>query len=136
MIVADDRVARFVSDRLGFGLCAPFTAMGIERDGQIVAGVIYNHFEGADVHITAAGKGWTPAFMQAVGAYVFGTLECQRFTVITENEKVAKLACRLGGEVEGRMRNHFGYDRDGILIGVLASEYRYAILPSNQARLD
>lgn len=126
MIVSDERVARFVADGLGFGLVPPYTVMGIERHGVIVAGVLFNCFEGADVHFTAYGKGWTPSFMRAVGQYVFGILGCERMTATTESHFVVRLACKLGGVVEGRLRNHFGGGRDGIIVGVLKDEYRYA----------
>ncbi len=126
MIVADERVARFVCEGLGINLVPPYTVMGIERDGEITAGVVFNCFEGADVHFTAYGKGWTPQFMRAVGQYVFGALGCERMTATTEQSDVVKLACKLGGLVEGCMRNHFGKGRDGIVIGILKDEYRYA----------
>jgi RimJ/RimL family protein N-acetyltransferase len=125
MIVTGDDVARFVSGRLDFALCPPFTAMGLARDGTITAGVLFNHFEGADCHLTVAGKGWTRAFLQAVGSYVFDQLECERMTFVTEQPEVERLAIRLGGEVEGRLRNHYGYGRDGIVIGVLREEWKY-----------
>jgi hypothetical protein len=131
VIVADDRAARFVSDALGVGFCPPWTAMGIERDGVIVAGALFNVFEGADVHVSVAGKGWTRAFLRAVGVYVFGTLGCGRMTFVTENETVARLAQRLGGQLEGRMRSHFGPGRDAILIGVLRDEWRYGVQDTN-----
>ena len=99
--------------------------MGIERDGVICAGALFNHFEGADVHITVAGRGWTRAFLRAVGAYVFDQLGCERMTAITEQTPVAMLAQRLGAQIEGRLRNHFGYDRDGILLGILRQDWKY-----------
>lgn len=126
MIVADDRVAKFVSEKLGFGLCPPFTCMGIERNGEIIAGVIMNVFESEDVHISAVGRGWDRAFLEAWGDYTFNTIGCHRATMITESEYVAKLAVRLGGKIEGRLREHFGHGRDAIVVGVLAREYRYA----------
>lgn len=125
MIVAGENVAKFVSDSLGVGLCPPYTAIGIERDGKVTAGVIFNVFEEVDVHVTVAGKGWTPNFMRAVGDYVFGALDLQRMTIVTEHAKIAELAVRLGGQIEGRLRNHFGVDRDGIVAGILRDEYRF-----------
>lgn len=125
MIVADERVARFVSETLGFPLCPPYTCMGLERGGEIVAGIVFNCFEGYDVHVTAAGKGWTRGFLRAVGDYVFGQLGCLRATATTERPEVVALAEKLGGQVEGRMRNHFGKGRDGVIIGVLADEYHF-----------
>lgn len=126
MIVADERVAQFVSNQLQFGLCPPWTTIGIEREGQITAGVIINHFEGDDAHFTVAGKGWTRGFMKAFGQYVFGNLGCLRVTAITEQPEVVRLAIKMGGQIEGSLRNHFGKGRDGIVIGILAEEYRFS----------
>jgi RimJ/RimL family protein N-acetyltransferase len=125
MIVGDERVAQFVSDRLGFGLCPPYTCMGIERDGEIVGGVLFNCFEGHDLHVSVAGCGWTRAFLKAVGEYVFDQLGCERMTAITADEVTATFAERLGGQYEGTLRSHFGAGRDGIICGILASEYKF-----------
>ena len=125
MIVTDERCARFVSEQLGFAITPPYTCLGIERDGEIVAGVIFHCFEGPNVHFTVAGKGWTPGFMRAVGDYVFGQLGCLRMTATTEREAVVKLACKLGGQVEGLMRDQFGEGRDGWVVGILRHEWKY-----------
>lgn len=99
--------------------------MGLEKDGEIVAGVIFHCFEGANVHLTVAGHGWTRGFFREVGVYVFDTLKCERMTFTTENPSVARLGEKLGGQIEGLMRNQFGKGRDGYLIGVLKDEYRF-----------
>lgn len=125
MIVTDERVAAFVSDQLGFAVCPPFTALGIERDGEIVGGVIFHCFEGAAVHLTVAGKGWTPAFFRAVGRYAYQQLGCERITMTTERPDVAAYAERLGGKVEGALRSQFGPGRDATIIGILKAEYRF-----------
>ena len=124
-IVDDERVARFVSNMVGQGFVPPYTCMGIERDGAIVAGVIFNCFEGADVHVTIAGSGWTRGFLADVGHYVFHVLGCERITVQTEQPKIVRIAERLGGQVEGLKRNHFGRGRDAFLLGILKDEYRF-----------
>lgn len=126
MIATDERVARFLSERLGVALCPPYSLMGLERDGEIIAGVLFNQFEGANVHVSIAGTGWTRGFIEAVGRYVFEQLGCLRMTVTTEQEAVMKYACRLGGQVEGQMRDHFGEGRDAIIVGILRGEWRYA----------
>lgn len=125
MIVTDERVARFVSDVVGKGFIPPYTCMGIERGGKITAGVIFNVFEGEDVHVSIAGTGWTRAFCREVGRYVFGSLNCERMTAITEQPEVVRIAERLGGEVEGLLRNHFGRGRDAFIVGILKEEYRF-----------
>lgn len=125
MIVASEDVAKFVSERLSIALCPPYAVLGIEREGQVKCGVVLNHFEGADVHITAAGRGWTRGFMAAIGDYVYNQLGCERMTFVTRSEEVARLAEKLGGVREGLLRSHFGAGHDGIIIGVLREEYRY-----------
>jgi RimJ/RimL family protein N-acetyltransferase len=121
--VSDDRVAKFVSDKVGKGFVPPFICMGIERDGQIVGGALFNVYEPPDIHVTVAGQGWTRGFFAEVGQYVFGALKCERITAITEQPKVVRIAERLGGRVEGRLRNHFGKGRDGYVIGILKEDY-------------
>lgn len=125
MIVSDARCARFVSERLGFALCPPYTAMGIERDGEIVGAVLFNHFEGADVHVSVAGCGWSRAFLRAVGSYVFDTLRCERMTAVTADEVTATFAERLGGQLEGVLRNHFGPGKNGLVMGILREEWKF-----------
>ncbi len=124
-IVTGEKVARFVSDRLGFALCPPYTCMGIERDGAVVAGVIFSCFEGYDVHFTAAGTGWTRTFLKAAGQYVFGQLGCLRVTATTEDDAVVRMACKLGGQIEGRLRDHFGDGRDGVIVGILRRDWKW-----------
>lgn len=128
MIVSDERVARFVSSRLGFALCPPYVSLGTESGARIVNGVIFSCFEGADVHITAAGRGWTKGFLWAVGSYVFDQLGCERMTATTEHDAVVKLACKLGGQVEGCLRNHFGPGRDAWIVGILRGEWKFGRL--------
>ena len=124
-------MAHFVSEKLGVGFVPPFTCMGTERDGEIAAGVLFNCFEAHDVHLSVAGKGWSRAFLEAVGEYVFTVLDCTRMTFVTEQQMVADLAIRLGGQVEGKMRAHFGPGRDAILLGVLREEWRYGSKGAN-----
>lgn len=124
MIVSDNRVADFAASFFG-EFCPPYTCLGLEKDGQIVAAAILNHYEGTDIHLTAAGRFWTRQFLRELGRYVFGQLGCLRMTAITEDPQVVALSLRIGGVVEGRMRNHFGPGRDGIIIGFLKEEWRY-----------
>lgn len=123
MIVTGDGVAQFVSERIGAGLCPPYTTMGLVRGNELVSGVVFNQFEGFDVHVTIAGSHWTRRFIKAVGNYVYRQLGCLRMTVTTEQDQVAQYAIRLGGEVEGLLRNHFGPGRDGIVIGILREDF-------------
>ena len=99
--------------------------MGIERNGEIVAGVVFNCFTGHDVAVTVAGSRFTRGFISAVGTYVFGKLGCLRMSITTEQPKVIEIAQRLGAKVEGLKRNHFGSGRDGIVLGLLKEEWKF-----------
>lgn len=125
MIVTDERVAKFVSEKMGQGFVPPYTCLGIERSGEISAGVLFNVFEGKDVHVSVAGHGWTKGFLADVGHYAFNILKCERITVQTEQAEIVRIAERLGGKVEGLKRNHFGKGRDAFIVGILSSEYRF-----------
>lgn len=124
-IVIDDSVARFVAETCNLVLCPPFTAMGIERDGEIVAGIVFNGFTRHDVHVTVAGRGFTRGFVACVGRYVFRQLGCLRMTIETEQDAVIDYAKRLGAQTEGRKRNHFGKGRHAIVLGILREDWKF-----------
>lgn len=125
MIVTDNHVAKFVGERVGAIIYPPFTCMGIERRGEVIAGAVFNCFTGHDVEVTVAGHGWTRGFFIAVGQYAFDQLGCVRMQITTEHEPVARIAERMGAKREGILRDKFGRGRDGIVLGVLEQEYRF-----------
>ena len=127
MIITGERVARFVGERCGAIIYPPFTCMGIERDGAVVCGVIFNCFTGNDVAVTVAGDrgAFTRSFIRAVGDYVFNQLGCLRMSITTEQPHVIDIARRLGAQVEGVKRNHFGRGRDGIVLGLLKEDWKF-----------
>lgn len=125
LIVTDERVARFISEASGHSFCPPYSVMGIERDGKVIAGALFNQFEGANVHVSTVGKGWTKGFLKAVGVYVFDQLGCERMTFTASEPAVVEYALRLGGKVEGVMRSHFAKGVDATIVGVLRNEWRY-----------
>lgn len=125
MIVTDERVARFVGERCGTIIYPPFTVMGIERNGEITAGVVFNCYTGNDIAVTVAGGPFTRGFIAEVGKYVFGQLSCLRMSITTEQPKVIEIARRLGAQTEGLKRNHFGKGRDGTVLGILREDWNY-----------
>jgi hypothetical protein len=125
VIVTDERVARFVGERCGRVIYPPFTAMGIERNGEITAGVVFNCYTGNDIEVSVAGGPFSRGFIAAVGKYVFEQIGCLRMTVITEQPKVIEIAQRLGAKVEGLKRNHFGKGRDATILGILREDWNY-----------
>lgn len=125
MIVTDERVARFVGERCGRIIYPPFTVMGIERNGSITAGVVFNAYTGNDIEVTVAGGPFTRTFISAVGRYVFEKIGCLRISITTEQPNVIEIAHRLGAQTEGLKRNHFGKGRDGTVLGILREDWNY-----------
>lgn len=125
MIVTDERVARFVGERCGVVVAPPYTAMGIERDGKITAGVLFNYYTVNDIAVTVAGERFTREFISAVGKYVFEQIGCLRMSMMTEQPKVISIAERLGAKVEGVKRNYFGKGRDATMLGILREDWGY-----------
>lgn len=124
MIVEGERVASFVADRTGTEFQPPFTTLGFEKDGEVVAGFIFTSWTGPDVTLTMAVAGRLPrAFLRRVADYVWGELGCLRASVETEQEHVANLALRMGGKVEGVKRNFYGPGRDAVCFGILKEEW-------------
>jgi RimJ/RimL family protein N-acetyltransferase len=99
--------------------------MGVEKNGAIIGGVIFNCFTGGDVAVTVAGERFTRGFISAVGNYVFTQMGCLRMSVTTEQPKVIEIAKRLGAQTEGCKRNHFGKGRDGIVLGILKEDWKF-----------
>lgn len=124
-IVTDDRVYDYVAERLGNKPLPPYRCLGVEESGVIIGGVVFNNFSPHDVELTVAGesRAWTRTFFRRVRDYVFDECGYLRLTFTTEHQDVVELACRLGGQTEGRKRNHFGLGRDAILLGVLKDEW-------------
>jgi RimJ/RimL family protein N-acetyltransferase len=124
-IVADERVYDHVCEKLGARIQPPVQCLGVEEDGEIIGGVVFNNFSECDVELSVAGdvKAWSRAFFRRVRDYVFEECGYLRLTFVTEHRDVVELACRLGAQTEGRKRNHFGEGRDAILLGILKNEW-------------
>jgi hypothetical protein len=124
-IVTDNRVARYVADKCGVSILPPYTVMGLERNGEIVAGVVFNTFSSRDIEVTVAGEcgAFTLGFLRAVGDYVFKTLDCLRISITTRQQHVKDIALRLGAQPEGVKRNRYGKGEDAELFGILAEDW-------------
>jgi len=125
LIVSGSKVAAYVAGRLETNFYPPFTALGVEQNGEIVAGIVFNCWTGPDVQLTIAAEptGMTRRFLRRVGLYITKELGCIRATIETEQPHVIEMAMRMGGRVEGVKRDLYGEGRDGTVIGVLRRDW-------------
>lgn len=104
------------------------TAMAVERDGEIVAACIFEHFTGHDIDVSlaVASKGATPGFARAVFRYVFNQLTCRRISceIAERNTAMRHIAGRLGFKDEGVKRDAVPGD-NLVMMGMLRSECRF-----------
>ena len=127
-----DQVSSWVRDRLErdeeFG---DTKAIGLEEDGELIAGVMYNMYSGASIsmHIAAQeGKRWmTKSYLYTCFAYPYVQLGCHRVTGLAraDNHRATQFIERLGFQQEGlvRMGNKDGTDIK--LYGMLKHECRW-----------
>lgn len=126
-----ERIAAFVARAQG--LAEPwgnYTAIGLVRDGALVAGVVYNNFGGAGVcaHIGAVtgGRWMTREFLRAIFDYPFAQLGKRRITglVARRNKSARRFVENLGFKYEGCVRHALEKD-DLICYGMLRAECRF-----------
>lgn len=125
------RVCEWVCERLPqMKDTTPFTCIGIEDKGRLIAGVIFDGFTGTDINITIAlekGRIWRQKWMFGVFAYVFTQLQCQRCSVDVADDNAASIAFieHLGFVKEGVKRCSLPGGIDSIVYGMLRGECRY-----------
>jgi len=129
-----EQIAEFVSSAVGGSArhfpWGNYSALGLTSSGQLVAGVIYNHYAGPTIcaHIGAVpGKKWlTRSFLRAMFDYPFNQLKVRRITglVPKRNRAARKFDEHLGFKLEGCMR-HALPDDDMLVYGMLREECRW-----------
>jgi RimJ/RimL family protein N-acetyltransferase len=126
-----DDVMRFVAGLTGESRYDDHATIGLEQDGRIVAGVVYQGYNGPNVlmHFALDGSRHliTPAFVCAAFMYPFQVLGCHRVTglVRADNRAAQVLDEHLGFVREGVMREGAGDRSDFIVYGMLKRECRF-----------
>lgn len=117
LISDDERVFRFLASR-GVSLIrsAGQQGIGVERDGELVGGVLYDDYNGSNIWMHVAGTVGVPwatkSFVRAVFQYPFVQLQCNRITgwVEVSNTKARQLNEHLGFKQEAVLK---GAAQDG-----------------------
>lgn len=104
------RIADFISEKIGYGRKTDnFTAIGIESDGKLLAGVTYSEYNGSNITagIAGIGKQWlTKSFLHFMFYYPFIQAGASRITacVETNNLQSQRFVEKLGFELEFKMK--------------------------------
>lgn len=128
-----EQVMQFVATRTGEDAYRDFSAIGLERDGELVAGVVYQLYTGTGgsmlMHVASnESRHWmTPAYLAACFRYPFVQMRCRRVTglVRADNAVAQRFDEHLGFRREGLLREGCTDGVDMIIYGMLASECRF-----------
>lgn len=122
---------RFVAQHVDAETFKDYAAIGLERNGELIAGVLFDNKSGANIHMHVASNGtrhWmTPAYMAACFRYAFVQSECKRITglVRADNVDAQRFDEHLGFKREGQLRAACTDGTDLIIYGMLKEECRY-----------
>lgn len=119
-----ERIFHFVNQRAPLHKVEGYTAIGLQRSGQLIAGVVYDGYTGSNIfmHVAAEpGARWmTKAYLLTCFAYPFITAGCQRITgmVAASNTQARRFDEHLGFEQEALLPQA-GPDGDDLLLYVM-----------------
>ncbi len=127
----DKRVCAWVAERVSETEFISARGLGLEQDGELIAGVVYENYTGKNItmHVAAVpGKRWlNKDFLYRSFAYPFLQLNCNRVTglVKADNLEAQKFDEHLGFKREGLLRQACEDGTDLILYGMLKTECRW-----------
>jgi RimJ/RimL family protein N-acetyltransferase len=104
-------VGEWVSQRMGATFdpsCS--TAIGMERDGELIAGVVFDHFSGRSIamHVAATAPHWmTREYARACFGYAFGQLRVTKVIGLVDstNAQARRFDEHLGFELEATVKD-------------------------------
>jgi RimJ/RimL family protein N-acetyltransferase len=126
----DARIGAWVGSRLDIDDWGKFKAFGVEKDGQLIAGVIFNHFRmpSISMHVAGEGKYWmSRELLKHVFTYAFDMCRCTRINTLVraDAESVIRFDDKIGFIREGVVRKGAMDGTDMILLGMLREECKY-----------
>ncbi len=132
-IIADAaRIGEFVKSRMDFSVdWTDFKAIGIERDGRVVAGVVYEGMTSRDVNMHCAiddPSAVNYAWMFTVFDYPFNQCGLIRVTGLVPRSNTKALSFdidKVGFKVEGIVRKAFPNGDDVVVLGMLKDECKW-----------
>jgi RimJ/RimL family protein N-acetyltransferase len=128
-----DGLARWVASRIphvgdaGFGPCQ---AIGIAREGRLVAGVVFHDWQPAALTLQLSMAADTPlwasrAVLRGLFAYAFVTAGVHKLWTATPHDaaRVLRFNRGVGLKPEATLRHHFGPRRHAVVSSMLRAEW-------------
>ena len=108
-IVQGNAIGHWVAERVkGKYFAEGSQAIGLERDSQIIAGVIYENWNKASIvcHIAIEGR-MTKTYLKAIFNYPFNVCNCKKIIVpvVSNHAKSIKLVHKMGFTEEARLKD-------------------------------
>lgn len=131
LVFSTGRVFAFVNSLVPLNAVAGMVGIGLERDGEMVAGVIYEGFNGTNIwmHVAAQpGKRWlTRGYLKACFAYPFVQCNVARISgyVNASNTQARRFDEHLGFEEEARLQGAAADGGDVIIYVMRRGTCRY-----------
>jgi RimJ/RimL family protein N-acetyltransferase len=126
-----ERVMQFVATKLGVNPFEKYAAIGLENDGNLVAGVVFDNRCEANIMMHVASDGsrhWmTPAYMAACFGYAFNQEKVNLIVglVRADNVDAQRFDEHLGFKKRGQLPQACTDGTDLIVYGMLRNECRY-----------
>lgn len=140
----DEKIAQWVSEKIGGCDFTPCCAIGIVKDGKPLAGVVYNNFiehKGASVSlemsVAAESREWlNKQILFALFAYPFIQIGVPRVqsTMAADNAHAIEFNKRLGFTQEGYGRKAYFDGRDCVVTSMLREECKWIRSPHGKIR--
>lgn len=114
-----ERIGPWVCEKAGGNFKAGDTAIGLEVDGELKAGILYDSYTGASIAMHSRcddPKAPTLQFFWIIFDYPFNQLKVKRVTglVSSGNEAAQSIDEKLGWKLETRLADYFP-DGDGLV---------------------
>lgn len=107
------RVWAYVREQVPVNMVADMRGLGFEKNGELVAGVLYEGWNGVNVwmHVaTTPGRRWSMEFLRYCFYYPFVELGCKRVSGYVEASNTAAR----------RFDEHLGFTQEAVLKGAAA----------------
>ena len=102
-------------------------AMGLERDGELVAGTIFENWNGRSVVCHIAWHRVTPAYVAAVYDYAYNVANVDKIIgpISSNHTRALKLVSKMGFSEEARIKNAAHDSGDIVLMTQTPERCRY-----------